>query len=173
MANAGHGCNLTCEGTAELDASYARVQLERNSYGSVTAVDYSKEAVATPGPSVLAKALADDQALYSEESSEQRPPLLICGLSVFKYFDVQHGMSTEENPYVNAKKLKTLKKKGAKSSTPGPGDTIGALVVDSNGTISLCSSSGGHWLKPPGRVGSSAMRGSGFDSSQCLAIRRC
>ena len=164
MANAGYGCNLTCEGTAELDASYARVQLEKNSYASVTAVDYSKETSATPGPPVLAKALCDDQALYSEESFEQRPPLMICGLSAFKYFNIQHSSSTEnENPYVNGKKLRTLKKKSLKGSTLGPGDTIGGLVIDSNGTISLCTSSGGHWLKPPGRVGSSAIRGSGFD----------
>ena len=60
VANSGYGCNLTCEGTAELDASYARIQVERSSHGSVTAVDYSRETEATPGPSVLAKALCDD-----------------------------------------------------------------------------------------------------------------
>ena len=88
MANAGYGCNLTCEGTAELDASYARVQVERSNHGSVTAVDYTRETVATPSPSILAKALCDDQTLYTEDSTDQRPPLLICGLGAFRYFNI-------------------------------------------------------------------------------------
>ena len=73
-------------------------------------------------------------------------------------------MNTQtDGPYVNTAKLRTLKKKSLKSSNRGPGDTIGGIVIDSSGNISICTSSGGHWLKPPGRVGSSAIRGAGFD----------
>ena len=43
------------------------------------------------------------------------------------------------------------------------GDTIGGLVITSDGNIAISTSSGGPWLKQPGRVGSSSVKGAGFD----------
>ncbi len=42
------------------------------------------------------------------------------------------------------------------------GDTVGAIVVDQDGEIALAVSTGGLWLKAPGRVGDTPQAGPGF-----------
>ena len=50
------------------------------------------------------------------------------------------------------------------------GDTIGGLIQLRSGRFgAVCTSSGGPWLKEPGRVGSSAIRGAGFDLGQFMS----
>ena len=50
------------------------------------------------------------------------------------------------------------------------GDTIGGLICLKLGRYgAVCTSSGGPWLKEPGRVGSSAIRGAGFDLGQFIS----
>lgn len=43
-----------------------------------------------------------------------------------------------------------------------PGDTVGAVAVDSSGALAAATSTGGIWLKLPGRVGDSPIPGAGF-----------
>ena len=44
------------------------------------------------------------------------------------------------------------------------GDTIGGLLLLKSGAFAgVCTSSGGPWLKEPGRIGSAAIKGAGFD----------
>ena len=41
-------------------------------------------------------------------------------------------------------------------------ETVGAIALDSEGNVAATSSTGGIWLKMPGRVGDSAIVGAGF-----------
>lgn len=79
--------------------------------------------------------------------------------------------------YLTPKKLTLLEKKRSKNDCQadrqeGPADTIGGLLFcqssDQESSLTelfsgLCTSSGGPWLKDPGRVGSSALKSAGFD----------
>ncbi len=51
----------------------------------------------------------------------------------------------------------------------GPGDTVGAVAVDSGGELAAATSTGGVFLKMPGRVGDSPIVGAGFYASKCAA----
>jgi len=55
---------------------------------------------------------------------------------------------------VTEKKIRKLKKKTS--------DTIGGILVTSKGCW-IATSSGGPWGKEQGRIGSSAVKGAGFD----------
>ena len=46
--------------------------------------------------------------------------------------------------------------------THDEGDTVGAVALDANGNLDVAVSTGGIWLKVPGRVGDSPLPGSGF-----------
>ncbi len=66
-------------------------------------------------------------------------------------------------------RLASLLRTGAEagSSTPMPtpigrGDTVGAVACDSAGRVAAAVSTGGLWLKLPGRVGDSAIPGAGI-----------
>ncbi len=50
------------------------------------------------------------------------------------------------------------------------GDTVGAVAVDSSGLLAAGASTGGVWLKVPGRVGDSPIYGAGFYANdRCAA----
>ncbi len=51
----------------------------------------------------------------------------------------------------------------------GLGDTVGAVAVDSEGELAAATSTGGVFLKMPGRVGDSPIVGAGFYASRCGA----
>ncbi len=49
-------------------------------------------------------------------------------------------------------------------------DTIGAVALDENGCLAAGVSTGGVWLKLPGRIGDSAIPGAGFYADKYVAI---
>ncbi|MEM1794056.1 MAG: isoaspartyl peptidase/L-asparaginase [Desulfurococcaceae archaeon] len=49
-------------------------------------------------------------------------------------------------------------------------DTVGAVALDKNGALASAVSTGGIWLKMPGRVGDSAIPGAGFYADAYAAI---
>ncbi|HEW93568.1 asparaginase [Candidatus Geothermarchaeota archaeon] len=49
-------------------------------------------------------------------------------------------------------------------------DTVGAVALDSRGRISAGSSTGGIWLKIPGRIGDSPIPGAGFYADEYIGI---
>lgn len=51
----------------------------------------------------------------------------------------------------------------------GIGDTVGAVAVDREGELAAATSTGGVFLKMPGRVGDSPIVGAGFYASRCGA----
>ncbi len=48
-------------------------------------------------------------------------------------------------------------------------DTVGAVALDTNGNLAAAASTGGIWLKLPGRVGDSPIPGAGFYASRVAA----
>lgn len=50
-----------------------------------------------------------------------------------------------------------------------PGDTVGAVAIDSSGALAAATSTGGIWLKLPGRVGDSPIPGAGFYADREVA----
>jgi beta-aspartyl-peptidase (threonine type) len=48
------------------------------------------------------------------------------------------------------------------SQAVGPGDTVGAVAMDGDGHIAVGVTTGGIWMKRPGRVGDSPLAGSGL-----------
>ncbi len=50
------------------------------------------------------------------------------------------------------------------------GDTVGAVAVDSNRVLASASSTGGIWLKHPGRLGDTPIPGAGFYANNIAAV---
>ena len=50
----------------------------------------------------------------------------------------------------------------ADSEAVGPGDTVGAVAMDASGHLAAGVTTGGIWMKQPGRVGDSPLPGSGL-----------
>jgi len=50
------------------------------------------------------------------------------------------------------------------------GDTVGAVAIDKNGNIASAVSTGGIWLKLPGRIGDSPIPGAGFYATKSFGI---
>ncbi|KAK2005981.1 N-terminal nucleophile aminohydrolase [Colletotrichum eremochloae] len=48
--------------------------------------------------------------------------------------------------------------------------TVGAVVLDSHGNVAAANSTGGMMLKPPGRVGDTAILGSGLYADERIAV---
>jgi len=61
----------------------------------------------------------------------------------------------------------------AVSEPPSPGDTVGAVAVDSHGRIAAAASTGGLCGKRPGRVGDTPVPGAGFYADDILGGAAC
>jgi len=59
------------------------------------------------------------------------------------------------------------------AAVTGPGDTVGAVAIDSIGRIAAGASTGGVCGKPPGRMGDTAVPGAGYYADDLLAGAAC
>jgi beta-aspartyl-peptidase (threonine type) len=154
--NAGLGSCLNLEGHVEADAAVMRGR--DLDYGAVAAVPHLGNAVEMAdavrrhsphcmlaGPAALraVQGWSDFQLRRVTPSSQRRA----------RWTEMKAEMPPESTT------TDTLTQLGG---THDDGDTVGAVVLDGAGHLAAAVSTGGLWLKAPGRVGDSPIAGSGL-----------
>jgi beta-aspartyl-peptidase (threonine type) len=149
--NAGRGSYLTVEGKVELDAAIMSGEGRRGAgVGAVTC---------TYHPVTLARRVM-----------EKTPHVLIAGEKCGAYLRAA-GLAAERlRPSPMARlRFRTLTEPGTEGKRKADlwrglqaGNTVGAVALDAAGVPSAAVSTGGMWLKLPGRVGDSAVIGAGI-----------
>jgi beta-aspartyl-peptidase (threonine type) len=160
LYNAGFGSVLNYQGVVELDASI--MNGENGEFGSVAALKGIRHAI-----SVAKKVMKDTDNL------------LLAGEGALK-FALDNGFRSESciipaqlESWVKASKM-GFKIKNAEFSLstgmPKGGDTVGCVLLDDNGNLAAGNSTGGLFLKRPGRVGDAPFIGGGIISSKYCSV---
>jgi L-asparaginase / beta-aspartyl-peptidase len=147
--NAGYGSALTERGTVECDASI--MEGDSLQAGAVGAVSGVRSAIG------LARRILEDgrhvllvgdgaRAFAREQSVPLCPP---------------EALVTEPQRRRLAEHLAAHREAGARGTSGTVGGTVGAVAIDVRGRIAAGTSTGGYTGKRPGRVGDSALIGSG------------
>jgi beta-aspartyl-peptidase (threonine type) len=139
--NAGKGARPNEEGTLELDAMI--IDGQNLDFGSVAAVS------GVQNPISLAR--------YIMEKTNYK---FFAGPNAKRIYDemIAQGYRKEDQPGVI---LENSRSQGA--------DTVGCIIVDSNGRIAATSSTGGISKKKPGRIGDSPVMGAGAYANDICA----
>lgn len=167
--NAGIGSALNALGHAELDAG---VMEGYNMYsGSVASVRNTKN------PVRLARLVMDNTShiMLCCDGAEKLASALGLRLDGFstsekilnRYRDlVSKALSGDQavSPYIRAN-IEVMRR----MLTGSLGDTVGAVAIDREGRLAAATSTGGIWLKLPGRIGDSPIPGSGFYADRHIA----
>ena len=164
--NAGSGSALNSKGYGELDAGI--MDGTTMSSGAVAAVRIKN-------PVKLARAIMDKtfHVLLCCDGAETLAGALGIAIDLFRPGDAQlkryrymiSRIWDEEVPgYVKAHReiIERILK------TEGHG-TVGAVAIDGEGRLAAATSTGGVWLKLPGRVGDTPIPGAGFYADQSVA----
>jgi len=148
--NAGTGSTLTAAGEAELDASV--MDGAGLAAGAVAAVRDVKN------PVVLARAVM-----------ERSGHVLLAGPGA-SAFAREIGLPPHPNELLvtSAQRARYLARREA-ASTPRGGGTVGAVARDARGHLAGATSTGGTFLKRPGRVGDTPLIGCGTYADDALA----
>lgn len=162
--NAGLGAVLTADGQALLDAGV--MTSEEGDFGSVGSVPQVANPIVlarrvmenTPhallvGEGARQFAQAENLALREDYPTPQQ-------LSVWKTkrTHAQHSGELDANGLAAA----GANMPGVQGPALGEGDTVGAVVIDAGGQLAAAVSTGGIWLKMPGRVGDAPLPGAGL-----------
>jgi L-asparaginase / beta-aspartyl-peptidase len=152
--NAGRGSVLTSAGTVEMDASI--MDGDRLACGAVGAVRRIRNPIA------LARRVLEDgrHVLLVSEGAET--------------FARAEGF-VECAPEDLITDRQRLRWNGDRSAAAGAGarGTVGAVAIDRHGVAAAATSTGGTWGKRPGRVGDSALIGSGTCADSALGAVSC
>ena len=179
--NAGKGSNLTLDGRVECDASI--MDGESGAWGGVAAVSSVRN------PIRVATLLASDQMQEVPLSCGRVRPILLCGDGARNWAESRRQVVTcaESDELITSEARRRWKKykrlvdgkstlcnnvaSGSQPSSAPPisevyddsllGDTVGAICCDGKLRVAAAVSSGGHWLKHPGRIGEAASFGAG------------
>jgi len=150
--NAGRGSVLTTAGTVEMDASI--MEGDRLACGAVAAVRR------VANPISLARHVLDDgrHVLLVGEGAEA--------------FARAAGMpACDPEMLVTDRQRRRLAEQRARAAVGG--GTVGAVALDRRGTVAAATSTGGVAGKLPGRVGDSALIGSGTYADSTLGAASC
>ncbi|MFN3200876.1 MAG: isoaspartyl peptidase/L-asparaginase family protein, partial [Bradymonadia bacterium] len=155
--NAGHGSCLNQEGHIEADA--AVMDGTEGLIGAVAAAPMLANAVEvaelirTQSPHCL---LAGEGAAKFATSQGFTPEPAIISPHRQEAYEAQLLAQQVTGPPISAEDLTRL------GGTHDSGDTVGAVARDAHGRLAVAVSTGGIWLKHPGRVGDSPLPGAGF-----------
>ncbi len=165
--NAGRGSVLTTAGTVEMDASI--MEGDRLRCGAVAAV------AGIPNPISLARCLAEHDG-----------PVLLVGEGG-RTFARQHGIPECDPAWLvtDTQWQRHLARTARLVAPPdgtsaqadltqtGPRGTVGAVAIDTHGTVAAATSTGGRSGQRPGRVGDSALIGAGTYADSTLGGVSC
>ena len=148
--NCGRGSCLTAEGKMELDAAVMTGEgLAGAGVGCVTC---------THSPVTLAR--------WIMENTEH---VLVVGERCADYARLAHMSIEKLEPSTSVRERFTLLRRDTKHARAlklaesfKTGDTVGAAAVGADGVPAAAVSTGGRWMKLPGRVGDSAILGAGI-----------
>ncbi len=156
LFNCGRGACLTAEGNVELDAAVMTGKgLAGAGVGDVTCT-YAPVKLArwvmenTEHVLVVGERVADYARLAGMEIEKVRPSEASLG----KFADMKKDMK-------HADALRMVKRFRT-------GDTVGAVAIGADGIPAAAVSTGGRWMKLPGRVGDSAVLGAGVFADEKL-----
>lgn len=148
--NAGRGACLTIEGRVELDAAVMWGRgLRGGGVGACTC---------TYNPVILARQVMErtEHVLVVGGGCE-----IIARAAGLKSEKLEpSGHSLERYRALKAQ-LQDAHQRNAETLKAGLGDTVGAVCIDREGVPAAAVSTGGMWMKMPGRVGDSAIIGAG------------
>jgi beta-aspartyl-peptidase (threonine type) len=156
LFNCGKGAYLTAEGKVELDAAVMSGEgLAGAGVGNVTS---------THTPVTLARWVMENTRHVLVVGDRTRDYARLAGLEVEELVPARRV----------AARFEALKREG-KYSEPlrtvrrlETGDTVGAVALGSDGVPAAAVSTGGTWMKLPGRVGDSAILGAGLFADSTL-----
>jgi len=163
--NAGAGSGLSRDGLVEVDA--AVMVASDSSIGAVAAVPSVEnavdlaEAVRVHSPHVMLA--GEGAARFAESQQVEVVPCFPDEGKLSRYRKMIDTTTTE----LKAIKDQDLARFGG---THDEGDTVGAVAIDAHGEIACASSTGGLWLKAPGRVGDTPLAGPGFWCERNLGV---
>ena len=150
LFNCGKGACLTAEGKVELDAAVmSGKKLAGAGVGSVTS---------THSPVALARWVMENTEHVLLVGERTRDYVRLAGLEVEELTpseSVAKRFEAIRKEAKHAAALRTVRKFRT-------GDTVGAVAVGSDGVPAAAVSTGGRWMKLPGRVGDSAIIGAGL-----------
>ncbi len=163
--NAGRGACLTSDGKAELDAGICNgVDLSTGSVAGMTEYAHPIAVARFIMEETNMVEMHGDRALelmelYREVRREAlvTPPKLQRQAKLLGELVANGGYVGKHHP----KELRIMMEHPEYRRTPRIG-TVGAVAVDSRGETSAASSTGGYWLKMPGRIGDTPAYGAGF-----------
>ena len=150
LFNCGRGAYLTAEGKVELDAAVMSGEgLAGAGVGNVTS---------THTPVTLARWVMENTRHVLVVGDRTRDYVRLAGLEVEELAPSKRVAARFEALRREAKysePLRTVRRFEA-------GDTVGAVAIGSDGVPAAAVSTGGTWMKLPGRVGDSAILGAGL-----------
>lgn len=150
--NAGHGAALAADGTAELDACLA---LGDGRTGAVAACRHAKNPIDAAG------AVLD----HTSHVLLADPPRSVCE---------QWGLDVVDNTYfvtqARTEHLARVQAEGAKASRHG---TVGAVALDTHGSVAAATSTGGIVDQSVGRVGDTPILGAGSFARDHVMAMSC
>ncbi len=154
--NAGTGSCLTLNGEVEMDASIMTSDLR---FGAVGAISNVKN------PICVARMVM-----------EKTDHLLLCGENATRFARLmsvpRHDPVTDEKKRIWRRKRKKLESKyfPRLPDLASRYGTIGCVAIDRHGDISVATSSGGIFLKLPGRVADSSVLGAGTYADRSAGV---
>src|SRR5260370_341055 len=169
--NAGTGAVLTSEGDIELDAGI--MEGHTLQVGAVAGVELIKNPV-----SLARKVLESPHVLLGGRGAQEFAQEHGIPLCAFEDLVTERqyqswlenkakAASKSEEPRHHRREVGSIKARKAREEKHG---TVGAVAVDTSGSLAAATSTGGIHNKYPGRVGDSALVGCGFYADENAAI---
>ena len=160
--NAGVGACLTIDKTVEMDASIMDGRdISAGSVGMVTGIKnpikLARQIMERTDHVMIVSEGATKLSKLFNNASEDYPHVI----NEKKMKEYDRLLKKFRTKWKKNSKLMMLSSMGSQEKNPQHYSTVGAVAIDKDGNVASAVSSGGIWLKMHGRIGDSAIIGSG------------